>query len=148
MDTPSPEDPRSRDLVSVGNHPNSLMAESARSCLEMEGIEAFVFDGEIADMNGLYIAAFGGVKVMVARADEERSRSILESRTFLVPEDVVAPDDEIAPDGVYCGKCHSKRIRSRDVRGLPKNPLVRALTRFFFPTRVLRCRDCGFMVRS
>ncbi|HXP91206.1 MAG TPA: hypothetical protein VN931_09790 [Fibrobacteria bacterium] len=146
--TETPEDPRSRDLVSIGNYPNALVAESARSCLEMEGLDAFVFDGEIANMNGFYTAALGGVKVMVACADEARGRALLDSRALPVPEDVVAPEDEIAPDGVYCEKCHSKRVRTRTCWGVERRPLLRTLTRFFFRTKVLRCTDCGYAVRS
>ena len=137
-----------RDLVSIGNYPNSLVAETVRSCLEMDGIEAFVFDGEISNMNGLYTTAFGGVKVMVASSDRDKAEAILGERDLAISEDAVAPQDEIAPDGVYCEKCHSKRVRSREFWGLPKNPTVRGLTRFCFRTRVSRCRDCGYAVRS
>jgi ribosomal protein L40E len=143
----TPEDPRKRDLVSVGNYPNSLSAESFRSCLEMEGVEAFVFDGEIANMNGLYIAAFGGVKVMVARADRERAVKILDSADFSVLDDVVDADDEIAPDGVHCEKCHSKDVRTREFWDLGGGSVSRFVARTFGSTRVTRCRECGFAVR-
>jgi len=146
--TDTPEDPRSRDLVSVGNYPNSLAAESVRSCLEMEGVEAFVFDGEISSMNGLYIAAFGGVKVMVARTDRERAVKIIDSADFSILDDVVDSSDEIAPDGVYCEKCHSKNLRTREVWNLPGGSVMRFLARSLGSTMVTRCRDCGFSVRS
>ena len=146
--TETPEDPRSRDLVSVGNYPNSLSAESVRSCLEMEGVETFVFDGEISSMNGLYIAAFGGVKVMVARADRERSVKIIDSMDLSVLDDVVDASDEIAPDGIYCEKCHSKDVRTRESWNLPKGSVRRFLARSLGSTRVTRCRDCGYSVRS
>ena len=150
MDTTTdpPEDPRSRDLVSVGNYPNSLSAESVRSCLEMEGVEAFVFDGEIANMNGLYIAALGGVKVMVARADRERAVKVVDSVDLSVLDDVVDASDEITPDGVYCEKCHSKDIRTRESWNLPGGSVRRFFARTFGSTRVTRCRDCGFAVRT
>jgi len=143
-----PEDPHSRDLVSVGNYPNSLVAESVRSCLEMEGVEAFVFDGEIASMNGLYIAAFGGVKVMVARTDRERAVRILDSVDLSVLDDVVDGDDEIEPGGVHCENCHSKNVRTRAFWNLPKASVPRFLARTLGATRVTRCRDCGFAVRN
>jgi hypothetical protein len=146
--TETPEDPRSRDLVSVGNYPNSLSAESVRSCLEMEGVEAFVFDGEIANMNGLYIAAFGGVKVMVARSDREKAVKIIDSMDLAVLDDVVDADDEIEPGGIHCDKCHSKRVRTRDFWRLPKDSVPRFLAKAFGKTRVTRCRDCGFVVRN
>ena len=146
--TETPEDPRSRDLVSVGNYPNSLSAESVRSCLEMEGVEAFVFDGEIANMNGLYIAALGGVKVMVAGADRERAEKIIDSMDLSVLDDVVDVEDEISPDGVHCERCHSKKVRTREIWKRGAGSLKRALSRIFRHTRVTRCRDCGFVVRS
>ena len=137
-----------RDLVSIGNYPNSLVAETVRSCLEMDGIEAFVFDGEISNMNGLYTTAFGGVKVMVASSDRDKAEAILGEGDLETPETAVAPQDEIEPDGIHCEMCHSKRVRSRTYWGLPGNPLVRGLSRFCFRTRVLRCRDCGYAARS
>ena len=149
MDTTTeiPEDPRSRDLVSVGNYPNSLVAESIRSCLELDGVEAFVFDGEIASMNGLYIAAFGGVKVMVTRSDREKAAKIIDSMDFSVLDDVVDSNDEIEPDGVYCEKCHSKNVRTREFWRLGDGSVNRMLARLFGKTKVTRCRECGFAVR-
>lgn len=144
----TPEDPTSRDLVSMGNYPNSLVAESVRSCLEMEGVEAFVFDGEIANMNGLYTTAFGGVKVMVARSDRTKAVKIIDSMDLSVLDDIVDARDEITPDGVYCEKCHSKNVRTREFWNLGDGAVNRFLARAFGSTRVTRCRDCGFALRS
>lgn len=149
MDNPQEtEDPRSRDLVPVGNYGDAISAEAARSCLEMEGIEAEVFDGIISGMNGFYTTAFGGVKVMVARADEARSRAILASLDTSVSEEVVEEDDEISPDGVYCGACHSKRVRTRRYWNVPTDSVVGFFAAIFSQTQVTLCRDCGHSVRS
>jgi hypothetical protein len=137
-----------RDLVSVGNYPNPLVAESVRSCLEMEGVDAFVFDGEISGMNGFYTTAFGGVKVMVARADREKASGIVDSMDFSVSEDVVDSIDEIEPNGIYCGRCHSKNVRSREYWNLGNHRALRVLRRICGRTRVVRCRDCGLVARS
>jgi len=145
---PGPEDPRSRDLVRVGNYGDALSAEAARSCLEMEGIDAEVFDGIISAMNGFYTTAFGGVKVMVARADEERARVILGSLDTTVSDEVVEEADEILPDGIYCEICHSKHVRTRRYWNVPTDTVVRFFASILSQTRVTRCRDCGHAVRS
>jgi hypothetical protein len=137
-----------RDLVSIGNYPNSLVAETVRSCLEMDGIEAFVFDGEISNMNGLYTTAFGGVKVMVASSDRDKAEAILGEGELATPETAVALQDEIEPDGIHCEKCHSKRVRTRASWNLRGGAARSACSRLFGRTRVTMCRDCGFSVRT
>ena len=136
------------DLVEVGNFPEPLSAESVRSCLEMGGIEAYVFDGEISNMQGWNVNAFGGVKVMVRRDDGERARAFLAASDLRDREDLIPPGDEISPESVCCLFCHSPRVRTRSWWGLPQNQVKRFYTEFFFKTRVTVCQDCHKSVRS
>lgn len=136
------------DLVEVGNYPDALSAESVRSCLEMEGIRAFVFGGEISRMQGLYTNAFGGVKVVVSREDESRALRILAESEIEDSPEVVGQADEIAPDGVHCVFCHSPRVRSRETWMLPADPLHRLFVRLLGRTIVTYCPDCGSATRS
>lgn len=148
MDNPL-EDPPEADpgaLVVVGTYGESISAEAVRSCLEMEGIDAEVFDGVISAT--VYNSVFGGVKVMVRRRDETRARDILESLETSVSEEMVPTQDEIAPGEAHCQACHSRRVRSREYWALPSHPLLRTAARWLSRTTILRCRDCGFAVRS
>lgn len=135
-------------LISVGNYPDTLSAESVRSCLEMEGVAAYVFDGEISSMQGWYTNAFGGVKVMVAKSDKSRAQAILAGSDLVDPDLMVLPQDEISPDSIHCPYCHSPRLRTRETWGLPKDPVQRLLARLFHKTLVTNCPDCGSTKRT
>lgn len=141
-----PVDSDPRALVVVGTYSESLSAEAVRSCLEMEGIDAAVFDGVIAAT--VYNNVFGGVKVMVPRCDESRALALLEARENAAVDEATEIQDEIEPGDLHCQVCHSHRVRSRTWWALPAPPLARLATRWFFRTTVSRCRDCGFAVRS
>jgi hypothetical protein len=135
-------------LVSVGNYPDTLSAESVRSCLEMEGIDAYVFDGEISRMQGWNTNAYGGVKVMVAKSDKDRALELLAQSELDESSEVVSAEEEIDPEGVHCPYCHSLRQRTRECWNLPVDPLQRFLTRMFRKTLVSYCPDCGMAKRS
>jgi hypothetical protein len=141
-----PNESNERELVAVGNFQDSLSAEAVRSCLEMEGIEAEVFDGLISAT--VYNCVFGGAKVMVPRCDESRARALLASLDTSVSEDVVPDQDELVPGVAYCPICHSRRVRSRDFWNLPATGWWRFAARWFFHTSVVRCRACGHSTRT
>ena len=136
-----PPDPS--ELVVVGNYPDALSAEAVRSCLEMERIQAHVFDGLLSTMNGLYTNAFGGVKVMVRRTDYPRARDLLATSNLDLRDNPVSAVDEITPDGIHCQFCHSRRVRTRASWALPSDPLSRFFAKAFSKTSVTLCRDCG-----
>lgn len=136
-----PPDPS--ELVVVGNYPDALSAEAVRSCLEMERIQAHVFDGLLSTMNGLYTNAFGGVKVMVRRTDFPRARDLLATSNLDLREDPISEADEISPNGIHCQFCHSPRVRTRTTWALPSEPLARFFAKIFASTTVTLCRACG-----
>lgn len=65
------------DLVVVARFDEETQASLAIAALEDAGIRVFSADGNIISAHGLIAYAVGGVKVMVARADELRARTIL-----------------------------------------------------------------------
>lgn len=138
----------SENLVEVGNFPDTLSAESVRSCLEMEGIEAYVFDGEISRMQGWNTNAYGGVKVMVAQSDRDRALGFLAKSELEESSEVVSAEDEISPEGIHCPYCHSLRQRTRETWNLPVDPLHRFFTKLFGRTSVKYCLDCKAVTRS
>lgn len=130
------------DFVEVANLADTISAESVRACLEMEGLEARVFDGGVSAMHGWLTNAFGGVKVMVPAAQAERARAILASADLEVGDEVVPEDEIVDFTNPHCPRCHSRRLRTRATWSQPTNGLVRFFA-LFGSTRVSRCRDCG-----
>lgn len=140
---------RASDLVEVANYPEAISAEAVRSVLESEGIEAHVFGGEISSMNGLLTNAIGGVKIMVRRADQERSKALIvefERAEPPIPDEEL--DDDVAPNAPRCAACNSHRVRTRAHWNAPKDPLRRFLSILSGRAGVTRCRDCGAATRG
>jgi len=66
------------DLVTVTSFPDVAEAELARERLELEGIAAFVIDGQMAGVMPYIANSTGGVRVQVKPSDLERAREILQ----------------------------------------------------------------------
>lgn len=144
---PHSETPDLPDFVEVANLPDTISAESVRACLEMEGVEARVFDGGISAMHGWLTNAFGGVKVKVPAVDLERARRILASTDLEVGDEVVPENEILDFSNPHCPRCHSLRIRTRSTWASPRSALMRLLTPFA-STRVTLCKACGHAWRS
>jgi cell division protein FtsN len=65
------------DLVTVAAFADVSQAELARERLELEGITAFVIDGQSAGIMPYLTSATGGVRVQVGPMDSDRAREIL-----------------------------------------------------------------------
>jgi Putative prokaryotic signal transducing protein len=65
------------DLVTVASFPDVAEAELAKERLELEGIRAFVIDGQIVGVMPFLTNATGGVRVQVEPRDVERATEIL-----------------------------------------------------------------------
>ena len=74
-------------LVTAATFSSSVEAEVARNVLEDAGIPAFLADTEVTAVLGLPGPALGTVKLLVAEADLERAREILDHPAELDPED-------------------------------------------------------------
>jgi hypothetical protein len=66
------------EFVTLATFGNALEAEMARNRLEAEGIRALILDRETASMAWHLTQAIGGVKLLVAPADEDRAALILD----------------------------------------------------------------------
>jgi len=137
----NPEHPEP-NFVEVANLADSLSAESVRACLEMEGIEAVVFDGGLSTMHGWMTNAFGGVKVKVPALQAERARKILATADLELKDDEVPENELLDFSSPHCHRCHSPRVRTRAFWSQPANFLARMLS-VFDSTHVTSCRDCG-----
>jgi hypothetical protein len=96
--------------------------------LEGSGIEAFLPDETMAQMNWLYTNAIGGVRVQVHEDDLEAAREVLE----------LGP----AEKGVVpCPRCGSQNIRYQNLSPLSA---VSIFIGFILPSQTvsLYCQDC------
>lgn len=64
-------------LVTVASFPDVAEAELAKERLELEGIRAFVINGQIVGVMPFLTSATGGVRVQVEPRDAERAKEIL-----------------------------------------------------------------------
>lgn len=67
----------SADLVTVATFPDVPQAELARQRLEMEGVQAFVFDEQTVAVMPFMAGSLGGIRVQVSPDDEAKAREIL-----------------------------------------------------------------------
>jgi len=136
----------SNDLIEIGNYPTPLDGAMAKARLEAHGLNAILFDSEMAT-SWLYTNALGGVRLMIARDQEDQARDILAADATLSAaeaERAVADIDLIALNApeTWCPDCHSK-----DVVVLKEAPRG-WLGRWFNPGAALHCRACGHRWRS
>lgn len=77
-----------------------------RAKLAAHGIRAFVTDEHLSTLNPQYMAAAGGVRLQVRRADETHAQEILNEP---VPEEDEDDDIEDGPPCPRCGKRYAYR---------------------------------------
>ncbi len=130
-------------LVAVGNYPTPLDGAVDRARLRAEGLDAVLFDTEMAT-NWVYTNALGGVRLMVPRDEEAAARRILaapvEAASGAEPDagDLIAPD---APE-TWCPACHARDVET------PDEPPRGRWARWFNPGAARRCRACGHLWRA
>jgi hypothetical protein len=129
-------------LVTIASFTDPHAAYLAKARLEAEGIHAFVADDALVQMNWLYSAAIGGVKVQVDENDERDAARILneDHRAELTSND----EAELSPDvDPACPRCASTTVGLQRIArfgvaltlllGFPVKPLEPRL----------RCSRCG-----
>lgn len=136
-------------LVEVGNYPTPVDGAVDRARLSAEGIEAVLFDTEMAT-NWIYTNALGGVRLMVPREDEAAARRVLATPSAW-PAGASGADPDagelIAPDApaTWCPACHARDVETPDE---PPRGLLARWARWFNPGAARRCRACGHTWRA
>jgi hypothetical protein len=133
-------------MVEIGNYPTPLDGAMAKAHLESHGIDSVLFDAEMAT-SWVYTNALGGVRLMVAAADEVAARDALAADATLSAvdsENAAASADAIALDKPesWCPDCHSKDVE------VVKEARRGWFSRFFNPGPALHCRACGHHFRG
>jgi hypothetical protein len=130
-----------KKLVQVENYPTLITAELAKSKLDLAGIGSEIFDGETANMNWLYTAAIGGVKLMVREEDLEAAREVLAAEVDS-EEPEIPPDKVITGAEQFCPACHSRDVETQERRERGFS-IGDVLNRLLGDAKPRRCRKCG-----
>ncbi|MDQ3002288.1 MAG: hypothetical protein M3Y08_13630 [Fibrobacterota bacterium] len=139
--TEGSEGPTREELVEVGNYPTIILADLAKSKLEMNGIHSDIFDGEHARINWFHTAAIGGIRLMAKRKDSEAAVEILKSEID-IGDDVVSVEEELDRNE-YCSVCHSKKLIRIPVVEAAQTGIGSIVNRLVGYTEMLTCEGCG-----
>jgi hypothetical protein len=90
----SDEEDDAAEAVIVARYDSVLHAELVRGRLEAAGIPVRLKDAHTAGLGGHLTTVIGGVKVIVARDDEEAARAILDINDF-VDDDLAESSDSL-----------------------------------------------------
>ena len=122
-------------MVTIASFSTAEEAYLFRSRLEASGIEAFVQDEHMIQMNWLYSNAIGGVRVQVFDQQGEEARDILREERS---QPVVESSATLCP---HCGSEDTERIE------LTRRLSLLSVMIFSIPLPVLknrfRCDHCG-----
>lgn len=114
---------------------NALAAHVARTRLEAEGIQAFVFDEHSVTVDPLMAQALGGVKIAVGRDD------------VAAAEQILSRDVELAD--WHCPKCDSANLeRHRAGRRTALLTVLLLGIPFGRARDKLKCLDCQYTWRD
>lgn len=130
------------NLVILNVFEKPIDAHLLRSKLESEGIECFIHDENLIQLNPFYNVLLGGIKLKVKEEDFTRAQGIMNE---LEATPYTDEDDEI----LRCPKCQSHKIYSgfrtiKSAKGILS--MIISLILYVFPfyiNSVYRCKDCG-----
>jgi hypothetical protein len=128
-------------LRTVATYEYAHFAHLAKTKLESEGIECFIFDEYTSSMNWFYTNAIGGIKLKVRGEEYEKALTILKLNT--------GESDNNNEEGkvieLFCAKCSSNNIRDEK---FSKKFAYLSILLFGFPLlfrkRKYECKQCGF----
>jgi rubredoxin len=90
-------------FVTVTTFDNSIDAHIAKTKLESQGIDCYLFDENIVALNPYYNLTVGGIKLRVRSADQEKAVAILNE-----VEDTPYTDEK--DNVIKCPICQSEKI--------------------------------------
>ncbi len=121
-------------LVTIARFSKPEEAHLLRLRLGAGGVEAYVQDENLVQMDWLYSNAIGGVRVQIAEEDEERAEEILREE----------PGDMLDAERPVCPHCASRHTAPDE---MPRRVAFALLWLVSFPFLFAkdrwRCADCG-----
>lgn len=125
-------------------------AHIVKGLLNSYGIECFLSDENIVNLNAMYSSAVGGVKLNVFEQDLGRISTILESENVTAEE---IPENEKEENGITCPHCHSSNVafggsvkRKFGFSTVVVFSLIISFLLMVYPfnmRKVYHCFDCG-----
>lgn len=129
-------------FLTIRTYAYSIDANLAKTVLENEDIDCFLFDENINTIYPLYAVATGGIKLKIYSEDAAKADEILkewENKPILNEKDEV----------VCCPKCGSQQIETGEIGVHSFRDLISylfAVITTVFPLKLSykrRCKDCG-----
>jgi len=143
------------NLITIATFGKPVEAHLAQAKLASEGIEAFVQDDNLIQINWLYAQAVGGVKLQVDKTDVELALKILAETTqgFYFEENTEESAEKTiqapTPSQDLCPRCSSSQIayeqKTRTILSTFISLLFMIITPFY--TKKLKCHVCGHQWR-
>jgi DNA-directed RNA polymerase subunit M/transcription elongation factor TFIIS len=129
-------------LITVATFSQAVEAHIAKGRLEAEGIDCFIADENIVNMNWLYSNAVGGVKLRVREPDVKRALEIMKPGAVEAETTAKVIGDEV---GVRCPKCNSDDVYyEKYSKGLFFWSWLLVGVPLPFLRRKWRCTKCGY----
>lgn len=140
------------NLVTLRTYTSQSELAIVRSLLDSEGIETFVLNENLIQVQPFLSNAVGGIRLQVLEEDYDRANEVLTEVSLVHPpvEDAVATREEHAgqvhknPKDVVCPFCHSDEVL-REKFSLPVFAISVLLLGIPIPfmSRKYHCFDCG-----
>ncbi|QNK63850.1 DUF2007 domain-containing protein [Pedobacter sp. PAMC26386] len=126
---------------------NPIEANIVKTRLIDAGIQCFLTDENIANINALYIQAIGGVKLNLFAKDVELARSILSENISASAFSEIAPDIENDTIALTCPNCGSHDVGYVQPTRKRFNILTTVIALIFFvypfySKKVYHCFNC------
>ena len=131
------------NLITIKSFDNAIEAHNLRNRLEVEGIEAFIYDEHLIGLNPLYSNAIGGVKVKITDSDIEKASLVLKA----IDENQYIENET---DVLICPNCQSNDINTnyrdfKNVGGFLSFLVSIVFTVYpIFFKRKCKCNSCNF----
>jgi predicted Zn-ribbon and HTH transcriptional regulator len=133
----------SESFVTVATFDNSIDAHIAKTKLDSEGIDSYIFDENIVSAYPLYNITVGGIKLRTRSSDAENARIILNHVND-------SPFTDEKDNVIRCPNCNSEKVYGGFVSINSLKTIVGTILAFItgaspivYETK-LKCKDCGF----
>lgn len=130
------------NFITIKTFDNPIEANIMKSKLLNEGIQCFLFDEHIVEMNPLYNITVGGIKLKIAPSDKEKATEIIQAYH---QAEITNEEGEV----VECPSCQSKEFHKgfksfKSLRGILSAIFSLAFMVYpIFYKTVNKCKQCG-----
>jgi len=130
------------ELITIKTFDQSYKAHIVRGKLSIEGIESYLFDEHIYNLDPLYNIAIGGIKLKIKKEDEQKALELISELDNIKSTDI---QGQI----ILCPKCNSDEIYSgyksiKSIKSIFAFVISLIFSAFPFYYDILyKCKICG-----